>query len=104
MSMNPLRRMGNDSDPRRAWLAYAQLGRAIARYDDPVAPSVAEMRQLLATLVLAHGGGDELPPACRDAVQRCVREHAPLTLAPSESVALTDLLVRWAVLAARSSM
>ena len=92
------------ADPKRAWLAYAQLGRAIARYADPVAPTVGEMRQLVAALVLAHGGGQELPPTCLDAVHRCVREHAPQTLAPSDSTALADLLVRWAVLAARCSI
>jgi hypothetical protein len=91
----------NDTIP--VWQAYADLGRAIARYSDPGAPSVTETRQLVAALVGAHGYGGALSPVCRDAVRRCVDEHAPRALPLSDRLALSDLLLQWAVLAARCS-
>lgn len=75
--------------------AHARLASALARYADPCPPTLTEVRTAVAEFAAeyrrATGGRDGL----RTALDRCVRLHAPPSLAPADRAALVELLVRW---------
>ena len=76
---------------------HAALASAVARYADRVPPSVTDMRAAVATFVGEFRGRAMPEEQMIVALRACVDAHAPRRLDADERVALTQLLVRWAI-------
>ena len=77
--------------------AQATLASAVARYADRVPPSITDVRAAVAAFAAEFRRRSASPEQMVVALRACVEAHVPRRVDASERVALTQLLVRWAV-------
>jgi hypothetical protein len=81
--------------------AQGALASAVARYADRTPPSITDVRAAVAAFVADFRRRSSSPEQMVVALRACVEQHVPRRVEADERVALTQLLVRWAMEAHR---